>query len=69
MSTKTLAGKYFSNIATLHFGAAGEAVGEGVHMGDLVAAGLPVPPGFVSMRSGWPPASEARCDRCRGTGW
>jgi pyruvate,water dikinase len=50
MSTETLTGKYVSNIATLRLVDAEEAGGKGANMGELVAASLPVPPGFVLMR-------------------
>lgn len=53
MSTELLTGKYVSNIATLRLGDAEEAGGKGANMGELVAAGLPVPPGFVLMRSSY----------------
>lgn len=59
MSTKTLTGKYVSNIATLRLVDAEEAGGKGANMGELVAAGLPVPPGFVLMRSSYLASMEA----------
>ncbi|OSC24422.1 phosphoenolpyruvate synthase [Mycobacterium vulneris] len=59
MSTETLTGNYVSNIATLRLGDAEEAGGKGANMGELVAAGLPVPPGFVLMRSSYLASMEA----------
>lgn len=59
MSTETLTGKYVSNIATLRLVDAEEAGGKGANMGELVAAGLPVPPGFVLMRSSYLASMEA----------
>lgn len=59
MSTETLTGKYVSNIATLRLGDAEEAGGKGANMGELVAAGLPVPPAFVLMRSSYRASMEA----------
>ncbi len=59
MSTKTLTSPYVSNIATLRLGDAEEAGGKGANMGELVAAGLPVPPGFVLMRSSYRASMEA----------
>jgi len=53
MSTKTLASKYVSDISALCLRDAEEAGGKGANMGELVAAGLPVPPGFVLMRSSY----------------
>jgi phosphoenolpyruvate synthase/pyruvate phosphate dikinase len=51
MSTNTDVTKYVSDISTLRRSAAEAAGGKGANMGELVAAGLPVPPGFVLMRS------------------
>lgn len=59
MSTETLTGKYVSDIATLRLEDAEEAGGKGANMGELVAAGLPVPPGFVLMRSSYLASMEA----------
>lgn len=58
MSTKTLTSRYVSNIAALRLGDAEEAGGKGANMGELVAAGLPVPPGFVLMRSSYRASME-----------
>src|SRR5262245_29649669 len=41
---------YVRNISTLRITDAEEAGGNGANMGELVAAGLPVPPGFVLLR-------------------
>ncbi len=51
MSTKTLVNEYISDPSELRLRDAEEAGGKGANMGELVAAGLPVPPGFVLMRS------------------
>lgn len=59
MSTETLTGKYVSNIAALRLVDAEDAGGKGANMGELVAAGLPVPPGFVLMRSSYLASMEA----------
>ncbi|BBY37262.1 phosphoenolpyruvate synthase [Mycobacterium mantenii] len=59
MSSETLTAKYVSDIATLRLGDAEEAGGKGANMGELVAAGLPVPPGFVLMRSSYLTSMEA----------
>ncbi|OBH49846.1 phosphoenolpyruvate synthase [Mycobacterium mantenii] len=59
MSSETLTAKYVSDIATLRLGDAEEAGGKGANMGELVAAGLPVPPGFVLMRSSYLASMEA----------
>lgn len=53
MSTETLLTAYVCDIATLRLRDAEEAGGKGANMGELVAAGLPVPPGFVLMRSSY----------------
>lgn len=58
MSIKTLTDKYISNITTLRLEDAEEAGGKGANMGELVAAGLPVPPGFVLMRSSYRASME-----------
>jgi pyruvate, water dikinase len=47
------ANTYVRDISTLRITDAEEAGGKGANMGELVAAGLPVPPGFVLMRSGY----------------
>lgn len=59
MSTQALTAKYVSNIATLRLDDAEEAGGKGANMGELVAAGLPVPPGFVLMRDSYLASMEA----------
>ncbi|ASL15168.1 phosphoenolpyruvate synthase [Mycobacterium intracellulare] len=59
MSIKTLTDKYISKISTLRLEDAEEAGGKGANMGELVAAGLPVPPGFVLMRSSYLASMEA----------
>lgn len=59
MSTETLTDNYVSDIAALRLGDAEEAGGKGANMGELVAAGLPVPPGFVLMRSSYLASMEA----------
>src|SRR5262245_19233632 len=41
---------YVRNISTLRISDAEEAGGKGANMGELVAAELPVPPGFVLLR-------------------
>ncbi|MDD4868180.1 MAG: phosphoenolpyruvate synthase [Mycobacterium sp.] len=53
MSTKTLVNEYVCDISALRLGDAEEAGGKGANMGEMVAAGLPVPPGFVLMRSSY----------------
>ncbi|WP_375481426.1 phosphoenolpyruvate synthase [uncultured Mycobacterium sp.] len=47
------ANTYVRDIATLRIADAEEAGGKGANLGELVVAGLPVPPGFVLMRSGY----------------
>lgn len=42
---------YIRDISTLTIADAEEAGGKGANMGELVAAGLPVPPGFVLLRA------------------
>jgi pyruvate, water dikinase len=59
MATKTLVSKYVSDITALHLQDAEEAGGKGANMGELVAAGLPVPPGFVLMRSSYLASMQA----------
>lgn len=44
---------YVCDIRDLGIADADEAGGKGANLGELVAAGLPVPPGFVVMRSGY----------------
>ena len=45
-----LADTYVRDISTLRISDAEEAGGKGANMGELVAAKLPVPPGFVLLR-------------------
>lgn len=49
MQTQT----YVRDIASLRLADADDAGGKGANLGELVAAGLPVPPGFVLMRSAY----------------
>ncbi|BBZ12737.1 phosphoenolpyruvate synthase [Mycobacterium branderi] len=44
---------YVRDIASLRIGDADDAGGKGANLGELVAAGLPVPGGFVLMRTGY----------------
>ncbi len=44
---------YVANIAELGMANAEEAGGKGANMGEMVAAGLPVPPGFVVLRDSY----------------
>ena len=54
MSTNTVeVTSYVSDISALRLSDAEEAGGKGANMGELVVAGLPVPPGFVLMRSSY----------------
>lgn len=50
---------YVRDISTLRFSDAEEAGGKSASLGELVAAGLPVPLGFVLMRSGYLDAMQA----------
>jgi pyruvate, water dikinase len=59
VSTNTQATAYVSDISTLRLSDAEEAGGKGANMGELVAAGLPVPPGFVLMRSSYSASMQA----------
>jgi len=59
MSTNTHVTTHVSDISTLRLSDAEEAGGKGANMGELVAAGLPVPPGFVLLRSGYLAAMQA----------
>lgn len=59
MSTNTEVASYVSDISTLRLSDAEEAGGKGANMGELVAAGLPVPPGFVVMRSSYLASMQA----------
>ena len=45
--------RYVEDIANLGMADAEEAGGKGANMGELVAAKLPVPPGFVVLRDGY----------------
>ena len=47
------AGHYVKDIADLGMSDAEEAGGKGANMGEMVAAGLPVPPGFVVLRDSY----------------
>ncbi|KLO33512.1 phosphoenolpyruvate synthase [Mycobacterium haemophilum] len=47
------ANNYVRDISSLRITDAEEAGGKGANLGELVAAGLPVPPGFVLMRAGY----------------
>lgn len=53
MSANGMAAGYVSDISALRLDDAEEAGGKGANMGELVAAGLPVPPGFVLLRGGY----------------
>lgn len=44
---------YVPDIASLRIADADDAGGKGANLGELVAAGLPVPPGFVLMRAAY----------------
>lgn len=59
MSTNIIASQYVSDIADLRLADSEEAGGKGANMGELVAAGLPVPPGFVLMRSSYLASMQA----------
>lgn len=59
MSTNAIASKYVSDIDSLGLRDAEEAGGKGANMGELVAAGLPVPPGFVLMRCSYLASMQA----------
>ncbi|SOX54366.1 phosphoenolpyruvate synthase, partial [Mycobacterium ahvazicum] len=59
VSTNILASQYVSDIADLRLSDSEEAGGKGANMGELVAAGLPVPPGFVLMRSSYLTSMQA----------
>ncbi len=50
---------YVRDIATLRIADAEDAGGKGANLGELVAAGLPVPGGFVLMRSGYLDSMQA----------
>jgi phosphoenolpyruvate synthase/pyruvate phosphate dikinase len=60
MSTKTLGSKPVSGISTLRLRDAEEAGGKGANIGELAAAGLPVPPGFVLTRSSYRASMQVR---------
>ena len=51
MSTQESRPDYVRDIATLRITDADDAGGKGANLGELVAAELPVPPGFVLMRA------------------
>jgi pyruvate,water dikinase len=55
METQT----YVRDIASLRIGDAEDAGGKGANLGELVAAGLPVPRGFVLMRAGYLDSMQA----------
>jgi pyruvate, water dikinase len=55
MGTQT----YVRDIASLRIGDAEDAGGKGANLGELVAAGLPVPRGFVLMRAGYLDSMQA----------
>lgn len=59
MSTETIVNAYVSDISALRLSDSEEAGGKGANMGELVAAGLPVPPGFVLLRSSYLSAMRA----------
>ncbi|UXA08368.1 phosphoenolpyruvate synthase [Mycobacterium sp. SMC-2] len=59
MSTETVVNAYVSDISALRLSDSEEAGGKGANMGELVAAGLPVPPGFVLLRSSYRAAMRA----------
>jgi pyruvate,water dikinase len=50
---------YVRDIASLRITDADDAGGKGANLGELVAAGLPVPPGFVLMRAGYRDSMQA----------
>ena len=51
--------RYVEDIADLRMADAEEAGGKGANMGEMVAAGLPVPPGFVVLRDSYLAAMQA----------
>lgn len=59
MSTETIVNAYVSDISALRLSDSEEAGGKGANMGELVAAGLPVPPGFVLLRGSYQAAMRA----------
>ncbi|BBX73075.1 phosphoenolpyruvate synthase [Mycobacterium shinjukuense] len=60
MSANTLATSHVADISALRLREdAEEAGGKGANLGELVAAGLPVPPGFVVLRSGYLSSMQA----------
>ncbi|QLL05668.1 phosphoenolpyruvate synthase [Mycobacterium vicinigordonae] len=59
MSTSTGLASYVADIAALSLDNAEEAGGKGANMGELVAAGLPVPPGFVLLRDSYQASMRA----------
>jgi hypothetical protein len=50
---------YVRNVGSLRINDAEDAGGKGANVGELVAAGLPVPGGFVLMRSGYLDSMQA----------
>jgi hypothetical protein len=50
---------YVRDISTLRIGNAKEAGGKGANLGELVAAELPVPPGFVLLRASYQDSMRA----------
>ena len=68
--------RYVEDIASLGMADAEEAGGKGANMGEMVAAGLPVPPGFVVLRDSYLESMKAAgvydelnaAHRCPGIG-
>jgi pyruvate,water dikinase len=54
--------RYVEDIANLGMADAEEAGGKGANMGEMVAAGLPVPPGFVVLRDSYLESMKAVSD-------
>ncbi|MCV7098995.1 phosphoenolpyruvate synthase [Mycobacterium palustre] len=54
-----MAREYVADISALRLADAEEAGGKGANMGELVAAGLPVPPGFVLLRGAYKSSMRA----------
>lgn len=59
MSTKLNVPIHVRDFSTLRLADAEEAGGKGANLGELVAAGLPVPPGFVLLRGGYLASMQA----------
>lgn len=59
MPTKLDVSAHVRDFSTLGLADAEEAGGKGANLGELVAAGLPVPPGFVLLRSGYQASLQA----------